>query len=75
MHWDVNIIFQVLSFYNTCCVVQREKNAVFKFKISILKEYEYCKKVIKRHFNKNLVMSVGENEELKGVIFVGFVVN
>ena len=28
----------------------------------ILKEYQYCKKIIKKHFNKNLIMS--EEEEL-----------
>ena len=31
----------------------------------ILKEYEYCKKVMKKHFNKNLIMSEIEEEELQ----------
>ena len=43
-------------------VLYRRKNAVYKFIGAILKEYEYCKKVIKKHFNKNLIMSA-ENEE------------
>ena len=30
--------------------------------MSILKEYNYCRSVIKKHFNKNLVMSAEENE-------------
>ena len=38
------------------------RNAVYRFIEAILKEYNYCKKVIKRHFNKNLVISA-ENEE------------
>ena len=43
-------------------ILYRGKNAVFKFIISILKEYDYCKKVIKKHFNKNLAMSAEEEE-------------
>ena len=29
----------------------------YKFIEEILEEYEYCKKVVKRHFNKNLIMT------------------
>ena len=42
-------------------VLFRGENAAFKFIKAILKEYEYCKKVMKKHFNKNLIMS--EEEE------------
>ena len=42
-------------------VVFRGKNAAYKFIEAILKEFEYCKKVMKKHFNKNLIMS--EEEE------------
>ena len=35
----------------------REKNAVYRFIEAIYKEYGYCQKMIKRHFNKNLIMS------------------
>ena len=28
----------------------------------ILKEYQYCKKVMKKHFNKNLIMSEEEEQ-------------
>ena len=45
--------------YNKDLVCYRSKNAVFKF-IQIIFEYDYCKNVIKNHFNKNLVMSVDE---------------
>ena len=38
-------------------VLYRGKNAVYRFIETILGEYDYCKKVIKKHFNKNLVMS------------------
>ena len=40
----------------------RGKNAVYKFMGRMLEEVEYCKGVIKKRFNKPLVMS--ENDEL-----------
>ena len=41
------------------------KNAVRKFLMFIFKEYDYCKDVIKKHFNKNLVMTAEQNEEFE----------
>ena len=38
-------------------VLYRGQNAVHIFIETILKEHYYCKKVIKKHFDKNLVMS------------------
>ena len=38
-------------------VLYRGKNSVYEFIKAILGEYDYGKKVIKRHFHKNLVMS------------------
>ena len=38
-------------------VIYRGENAAYKFIEAILKEYEYCKKVMKKHFNKNLIMT------------------
>ena len=32
---------------------------------AIVKECEYCKKVIKKHFNKNLIMSEEEEEQFQ----------
>ena len=37
-----------------------EKNAFYRFIETILNEYDYCKKMIKRNFNKNLIMSAEE---------------
>ena len=34
----------------------RGENAVYKFIEAIHEEYEYCKKMMNEHFNKNLVM-------------------
>ena len=42
-------------------VVYRGENAAYEFIKAILKEYKYCKKVMNKHFNKNLIMS--EKEE------------
>ena len=42
-------------------VVYRSENAAYEFIKAILKEYKYCKKVMNKHFNKNLIMS--EEEE------------
>ena len=41
-------------------VIYRGKNA-YEFIKAILKEYKYCKNIMKEHFNKNLIMS--EEEE------------
>ena len=43
--------------------VYRGENAAYEFIKAIIKEYEYCKKVMKKHFHKNLVIS-GEEEHL-----------
>ena len=51
--------------YSKYIVLFREKNVVLKFIQSIFKEYDYCRSVMKKHFNKNLVMSVEENEEFE----------
>ena len=50
-------------------VVFSSGNAAFKFIKAILKEYEYCKKVMKKHFNKNLIMVKEEEEEEEEVQF------
>ena len=47
--------------FSKSIVVFRGKNAAYEFIKAILKEYKYCKKIMKEHFNKNLVMT--EEEE------------
>ena len=44
-------------------VLYRGKNVVYRFIEAILKEYNYCKEMIKKYFNKNLIMSAEEEEE------------
>ena len=41
----------------------KRKNAAYKFTKAVLEEYYYCKSIMKKHFNKNLVMSAEEEEE------------
>ena len=41
-------------------VVYRGKNGAYEFIKAILKEYKYCKNIMKKHFNENLIMSKEE---------------
>ena len=43
----------------------RDENAAYNFIEAILKEYQYCKKVMKKHFNKNLIMSEEKEEQFQ----------
>ena len=56
-------------------VVFRGENAAYKFIEIILKEYGYCKKVMKKHFNKNFIMSQKKKNNSNRVTFPGFVKN
>ena len=46
-------------------VLYRGKNAVNKFIKSIFNEYGYRRKIMKKYFNKNLIMSAAENEKFE----------
>ena len=46
-------------------VLYRGENAVYKFIDAILKEYDHCKEVTKKRFNKNLVMSAKDEEKFQ----------
>ena len=48
--------------FTKAIVVFRGENAAYEFIEKILKEFEYCKKVMKKHFNKNLIMSEEEEQ-------------
>ena len=43
-------------------VIYRERDCVNKFIHAILDKYKYCKGVVRDHFNKNLIMSMEEEE-------------
>ena len=46
-------------------VLYRGKAAVYKFIEAILGEYDCCKKVENKHYNKNLVMSAEDEERFQ----------
>ena len=46
-------------------VLYRGKSAAYKLFEVILKEHKYFKKVMKKHFNKNLIMSAEEEEKFQ----------
>ena len=43
----------------------RGENAVFKFMEKMLEEVEYCKAVVKKHFNKPLVMTEDDKQHFR----------
>ena len=47
--------------------IYRGENAVYKFMEKMLEEVEYCKAVIKKHFNKPLVMTEVDEQNFKTV--------
>ena len=46
-------------------ILYKGKDVVSKFIRSVFKEYSYCKEVIKKHFDKNLVLTAEENEKFE----------
>ena len=52
-----------------------EKNAVNRFIKTILEEYDYYKKVTKKDFNKNFVMSEKMKRNVSQVINAGYAIN
>ena len=55
--------------------VYRGENAPYEFIKAILKDYKCCRKVMNKHFNKNLIMSERKNIYFNKVTVVGFVKN
>ena len=51
--------------YSKYTRIYRGENAVYKFMEKMLKEVEYCKAVIKKHFNKPLVMTEVDEQHFK----------
>ena len=46
-------------------VVFRAENAAYELIKAFLKEYMYCKKVMKKHFNKNFIMTEEQEEQFQ----------
>ena len=60
-----NLVVFVDNEFTKPIFVFRGKNAAYKFIEAILKEFEYCKKVMKKHFNKNLIMSKEQEKQFQ----------
>ena len=56
-------------------IIYRGENAAYEFIKAILKQYKYCKKIMKEYCNKNLIMSEKKKIYFKKVIIAGFVKN
>ena len=68
VHIRCSFAYKVVCVDNTFSkkvVLYRGKNAVYRFIEAILNEYNYCKKMIIKHFNKNLIMSAEEEERFQ----------
>ena len=48
--------------FSKAIAVFRGENAAYEFIKATPKEYEYCKKVMKKHFNKNLIINEAEEQ-------------
>ena len=53
--------------YSKYTSIYRGENAVYKFMEKMLEEVEYCKAVIKKHFNKPLVMTEVDEQRFKNM--------
>ena len=53
--------------FSKAIVVYRGENAAYEFIKAVLKEYKYCKKIVKEHFNKNVIMSKEEEYLLQQI--------
>ena len=51
--------------YKVVCIDNKGKDAVNVLIKSLLNEYNYCRKVIRKYFCKNLIMSAEENERFE----------
>ena len=51
--------------FNKPIIVFRGEHAAYEFIKVILKECEYCKNIMKKHFNKYLIMSYEEEEQFQ----------
>ena len=67
-HVPCSFVYKVVCIdnkYSKKIYLCRGKNAANKFIKCIFKEYVCCKSVMKKHFNKNLVMTAEQNEKFE----------
>ena len=67
-HFPCSFAYKVVCIDNKFSkrvVIYRGKNAVYRFIEAILEEYDYFKKIIKKHFNENLIMPAEKYERFQ----------
>ena len=68
-HEDCGSAYKVICCYDDKyskdIFIYRGENAVYKFMEKMLEEVEYCKAVIKKHFNKPLVMTADDEQHFR----------
>ena len=67
-HIPCSFVYKIVCIYDKFSkplVLYIGKNTVNKFIEAILEEYDHCKKVIKKHFTKNLFMSVEDERKFQ----------
>ena len=67
-HFPCSFVYKVVCIdnrFSKAIAVFKGKYAAYDFIKEILKEYEYCRKIIKRYFNKNLIMSEEEEKQFQ----------
>ena len=77
-HIPCSLSFKVLCAddkFTKPVVVYKGENAAYKFFKAILQEFDYCKKVMKKHFNKHLIMAEEDEENLQSSKTFGYVKN
>ena len=57
------LVFCVDDTFSRDIVLYKGNNTVRRFIEMILREHGCCRKVMKKHFNKSVVMSIEENEK------------
>ena len=71
---NIKITFLAFFAYKLVCVdnkfskpvvLYRGENAAYSFIKTMLEEFGYCKKAIKKHFNKNAIMTEKEEEHFQ----------
>ena len=69
-HIDCGYGYKVVCHYNSklskATNVYRGEGAVYKFMEKMLEKVEYCKKMVKKHFNRNLTITKEELKTFKG---------
>ena len=77
-HISCSYAYQVVCIddrFSKSTIIYRGENAAYEFIKAIFQEHKYSRKIIRKHFNKNLVMTEEEEHLFQQSLIVGFVKN